>query len=392
MAKQRQSSPSLSEAAPKPDERPDRKVAPELAELRAAIDAVDRELLERLNERARLVQRVGEFKRESGAAPVYVASRERDLIGDLVSLNSGPFPDAGIRSVFREIISATRSLEETVRVAFLGPTGTFSHEATRLQFGAQVELVPVSSMAEVFELTERGRVHHGVVPIENTTQGIVTASLDLLVDSEVTICGELMLEVPQHLMSQSGQLTDVEQVVSHLNPLGQCARWLETNLPGIPTLETSSTAKAAELAAGDPRLAAIASAIAAESYGLRLIESGIEDSRRNTTRFLVIGNEAPAPSGDDLTAAVFTVRKDQSGALFHLLEPFARFGVNLSSIQSRPMKGKPWEYLFFVDMEGHVEEENVAQALAVAAEVAYSSKILGSFPRAPKNRRAVEGL
>lgn len=391
MAKQGQSSPSLNEVAPKPGAQPDRKVAPELAALREAIDAVDLEVLGRLNERARLVQRVGDFKRESGAAPVYVASRERDLIAGLVAINEGPFPDAGIRSVFREIISATRSLEETVRVAFLGPAGTFSHEATRLQFGAQVDLVPVASMGEVFDLTERGRVHHGVVPIENTTQGVVTASLDLLVDSEVTICGELMLEVPQNLMSLSGELAEVKQVVSHLNPLGQCARWLETHLSGIPTLETSSTAKAAELAAGDPGLAAIASEIAAEAYGLRLIESGIEDSRSNTTRFLVIGKQAPSASGDDLTAAVFTVRKDQSGALYHLLEPFARFGVNLSSIQSRPMKGKPWEYLFFVDMEGHIEEEKVAQALAAASEVAYSTKVLGSFPRAPKTRRAAEG-
>jgi len=247
-------------------------------------------------------------------------------------------------------------------------------------------------MREVFDLTARGNVHHGVVPIENTTEGIVTASLDLLVDSEVTICGELMLEVREHLMSQSGRLEDVEQVASHLNPLGQCARWLETRLPGVPTLETASTAKAAQLAAGDSAVAAIGSEVAAEAYGLRIIEGGIEDSRRNTTRFLIIGSEAPAASGDDLTAAVFTVRKDQSGALYHLLEPFARHGVNLSSIQSRPMKGKPWEYLFFVDMEGHVSEERVTKALEAAADVAYSSKVLGSFPRAAQPRRASEGL
>ena len=391
MSNQPQSSSSVNEGSTNPERESAAEVAPELAQLRVEIDAVDREILSRLNERARLVQRVGEFKRESGSAPVYVAGRERDLIGQLVSANSGPFPKAGIRSVFREIISATRSLEETVRVAFLGPAGTFSHEAARLQFGAQVELVPVASMKEVFELTERGRVHHGIVPIENTTEGVVTASLDMLVDSEVTICGELMLEVRANLMSLSGELADVEQVASHPNPLGQCSRWLETHLPGIPTLETASTAKAAERAASDPGVAAIASEVAAEAYGLRLIEREIEDSRRNTTRFLVIGSEAPAASGDDLTAAVFTVRKDQSGALYHLLEPFARHGVNLSSIQSRPMKGKPWEYLFFVDMEGHISEERVTQALDVAAEVAYSSKILGSFPRASKLRRGAEG-
>lgn len=391
MAHQRQSpsTPKGGVTDPEPDR--DRAVAPKLAQLREQIDAVDAGILSQLNERARLVQQVGDFKRASGAAPVYVASRERDLIRQLVSANAGPFPDAGIGPVYREIISATRSLEETVSVAFLGPAGTFCHEATRLQFGAQVELVPVASVREVFELTERGSVHYGVVPIENTTEGVVSASLDLLVDSEVTICGELMLEVRLHLMSQSGERADIEQVASHPNPLGQCARWLENNLPGIPTLEASSTAQAAQLAAGNAAIAAVASEVAAEPYGLRVIESGIEDARRNTTRFVVIGNEAPAASGDDLTAAVFTVRKDQSGALYHLLEPFARHSVNLSSIQSRPIKGKPWEYLFFVDMEGHISEGPVAEALEAAAEVAYSSKVLGSFPRAPKLRRGMEG-
>jgi chorismate mutase/prephenate dehydratase len=198
--------------------------------------------------------------------------------------------------------------------------------------------------------------------------------------------------VREHLMSQSGRLEDIEQVASHPNALGQCARWLEARLPGVPTLDAASTAKAAELAASKPTVAAIGSEVAAETYGLCVIESGIEDSRRNTTRFLIIGSEAPAASGDDLTAAVFTVRKDQSGALYHLLEPFARHGVNLSSIQSRPMKGKPWEYLFFVDMEGHVSEERVTKALAAAADAAHSSKVLGSFPRASQPRRGSEGL
>ena len=358
--------------------------------LRGRIDSVDREILAQLNARAELVQEVGALKKDRNA-PVYVASRERDLVQRLVSENMGPFPAAGIPHVFREIVSATRSLEETVRVAFLGPAGTFSHEAAVKQFGALVDTVPAASMREVFELAERGEAHYGVVPVENTIEGVVTTSLDALVESELNICAEILLEVSQNLLSQSGQLEDIVTVASHPQPLGQCGRWLESRLPGVSRRETASTAAAALLAGSDPGIAAIASEVAADAYGLRVVERGIEDSQRNSTRFIVVGREVPAASGNDLTAAVFTVRRDLSGALYRLLEPFARNGVNLSSIQSRPMKGKAWEYLFFVDVEGHTSEESVARALNEAGEVAQSSKILGSFPRAEKTQRRVPG-
>jgi chorismate mutase/prephenate dehydratase len=365
-------------------------LAPELGRLRRAIDGVDREILDRLNARAELVRRIGELKR-SRRAPVYVAERERDLVAALRHENAGPFPDSGIEPVFREIISATRSLEEVVRVAFLGPEGTFSHQAAMRQFGALVDLAPAATIQEVFDWTERGTVHYGVVPVENTTEGAVTASLDALVESEVTICGELLLEISNSLLSRSGRLGDVRRVASHPQPLAQCRRWLQRHLPGVETVETPSTAAAARLAAGDAAVAAIASEVAAPSYDLQVAASGIEDSRGNTTRFFVIGRERPKASGDDLTSAVFTVRKDQSGALFRLLEPFARHNVNLSAIQSRPMKGKPWEYLFFIDVEGHAGDETIAKALSEAAEVAHSHKILGSFPRAPRRGAAATG-
>ncbi len=359
------------------------KVAPELAELREAIDAVDREILDRLNERARLVQAVGELKRQR-KAPVYVASRERDLIAALRERNRGPFPDAGIRHVFREIISATRSLEEIARVAFLGPQGTFSHQAAVRQFGALVELLPVHTIREVFERVERGDAHYGVVPVENTTEGAVTETYDSLVESEVTCCGELLLEVTLQLMSKAPDLASVRRLASHPQPLAQCRDWIHRRMPGVETVETASTAAAAEWAARDDTVAAIGSEIAAQTHQLQILESGIEDRRGNSTRFLVIGREPAAPSGDDLTSAVFTVRKDQSGTLYHLLEPFARYGVNLSAIQSRPMKGKPWEYLFFVDMEGHVSDDAVGKALDEAAATAHSHKVLGSYARAPR--------
>ena len=355
-------------------------VSTELAQLRESIDRVDLEILERLNERARLVTRVGEEKR-TRRAPVYVAGRERDLIARLSEQNAGPFPSAAIPHVFREIISATRSLEEVVRVAFLGPEGTFSHQAVGRQFGAQIDLMPAASVREVFALTQQGKAHYGVVAVENTTEGAVAETFDALVESELSICGELMLEVTQCLLSSSGRVEDVRKVASHPQPLGQCRLWIQRNLRLAELVETASTAAAAQLAASDATIAAIGSEVAGQVYGLRVVEREIEDSPGNTTRFLVLGRESPAASGDDVTSAVFTVRKDQSGALYHLLEPFARYSVNLNSIQSRPMKGKPWEYLFFVDMQGHADDESVSKALRESAAVAHSHKVLGSYPR-----------
>jgi chorismate mutase/prephenate dehydratase len=362
---------------------------PELERLRAAIDDVDRQILEKLNERARLVQEVGRHK-QSESTPVYAAARERDIVERLRAANAGPFPDAGLPHVFREIISSTRSLERVVRVAFLGPEGSFAHVAARRQFGGLAELVPVASIPDVYVAVERGKADLGVVPIENTTEGVVTQSLDRCVESEVTITAEILLRISQNLMSRSGRLEDVRRVASHPQGLAQCREWLARHLPNVEQVETQSTARAAEWAAREPDVAAITSEIAAEIFGLHIIESAIEDRRDNTTRFLVIGERPPAPSGCDLTSVVFTLRKAEAGALHRLLDPFARHGVNLASIQSRPLKGRPWEYLFFVDLEGHVAEQRVQDALAEAAERVNSYKVLGSFPRA--STKPEEGL
>ena len=282
---------------------------PELERLRAAIDAVDRQILEKLNERARLVAEVGRHKR-SEATPVYAAARERDIVERLRDANAGPFPDAGLPHVFREIISATRSLERVVRVAYLGPEGSFAHLAARRQFGGMSELVPVASIADVYAAVERGKTDLGVVPIENTTEGVVTQSLDRCVESEVTICAEILLRISQCLMSRSGRIEDVRRVASHPQGLAQCREWLARHLPGVEQMETQSTARAAEWAAREGEVAAITSEIAAEIHGLEIIERAIEDRRDNTTRFLVIGRDAPAPGGNDLTSAVFMLRRD----------------------------------------------------------------------------------
>jgi chorismate mutase/prephenate dehydratase len=374
-----------------PTAPPRAEITAELETLRTQIDAIDAEILEALNRRARSVERVGELKEGGRRGPIYVAARERDLVRALMDANPGPFPSAAIPHVFREIISATRSLEERVRVAFLGPEGTFSHQAASRQFGSQVDLVPVSTMRDVFTVTERGDAHFGVIPVENTIEGPITVTFDALVESELTVCSEIKLEIAEHLMSRTGRMEDIQKVASHPQPLAQCRNWLATHLQGIETIETTSTAAAAQLAHADEKIAVIGSEVIESVYDLVTIASNIEDHRGNTTRFLVVGRATPAASGHDLTSAVFTVRRDESGALHGLLGPFARHGVNVTALQSRPMKGKPWEYVFIVDMEGHQEDPAVRRALDEAAEVAASHKVLGSFPRALEVQPAKEG-
>jgi chorismate mutase/prephenate dehydratase len=239
----------------------------------------------------------------------------------------------------------------------------------------------VPSIREVFAAVEGGKQPLGVVPVENTTEGVVTQTLDALADFDVTVCAEVMLRISHALLSRSGRLDDIVRVASHPQPLAQCRRWLDRNLPQAERIETASTAVAAQRAAEDAGMAAVASAAAAEVYGLAAVASGIEDRRDNSTRFLVIGREWPAPSGNDLTSAVFTIRKDRPGGLHGLIAPFADAGVNLTSIHLRPIPGKPWEYLFFVDLDGHRSEPRVAASLDAAALVASSSRVLGSFPR-----------
>lgn len=352
-----------------------------LDDLRDRIDRVDGAILDRLNERAALVQEVGRVKQGEGIA-VYEPTRERRIVDGLRARNPGPFPSQGLAPVFREIISATRSLEQALRVAYLGPEGTFSHLAARDQFGALSQLAAVPGIADVFSAVAAGRADLGIVPVENTTEGVVTQTYDALAEYDVPVCAERVLRISLSLFSRSGRLEDVRRVISHPQPLAQCRRWLEQNLAGVERVEAASTAAAARRAAEEDGLAAIGSALAAEVYGLAVAAPGIEDRHDNSTRFLVIGGEAPAPSGRDLTSAVFTIRRDEAGGLFRLIEPFARESVNLTSIQLRPIKGKPWEYLFFIDCEGHRSEPPVERALAAASKIALSARVLGSYPRA----------
>ena len=365
--------------------------AAELARLRAEIDRVDRALLADLNRRAELVRKVGELKGAAGRGAVFRAGRERDLVEALVRDNPGPFPSAALPAVYREIISASRSLEARLRVAFLGPEGTSSHVAARDSFGAQVDFLPVATLADVIAAVERGEADHALLPIENTSEGVVTQALDLLLEAGVPISGERWLRISYQLISQSGRREDVSRVASHPQALAQCRGWLDRNLPGAARVETSSTAVAAALAREQAEVAAVVNPTLAEESGLRMLAAAIEDRRDNTTRFLVLGGEAPPASGSDLTTLAYTVRKAESGALHRLLEPFARHGVNLTSIQARPLKGAPWEYVFFLDLEGHQSEERVQCACQEAGRFANSFRVLGSYPRAREARRGEGG-
>jgi chorismate mutase/prephenate dehydratase len=318
---------------------------------------------------------------------VYAPDREQQIVERLAAENSGPFPDSGLAPVFREIVSATRSLEAELPIAYFGPQGTFTHLAAKRRFGEMAQLVDRPSIADVFATVEAGKARLGVVPVENTTAGVVTETYDGFATSDLLICGEIVLRIDLDLFSISGRIEDVRRLASHPQPLAQCRGWLERNLPGVERVESASTAAAVKLASECPDVAAIGSSIAGEAHGLVTIEAGIQDRRDNTTRFLLIGRQEQPATGNDLTCALFTIRKDEAGGLHRLIEPMARRGVNLTAIQLRPIAGKPWEYYFFIDIEGHKSEPRVAEALAEAARAAHSSRVLGSFPRATTSRR-----
>ena len=351
-----------------------------LQELRQRIDAVDDEILRLLNERASLVMEVAKVKKEEKLS-FHVPHRERAIHERLAGLNPGPFPNEAVRTVFREIISASLALETPIHVSFLGPKATYSHLAAMQQFGLSAELVPQASIGAIFDDVEKGRSLYGVVPVENSTEGVVTHTLDNFVESELKIGAEILLPISHDLLSGTGTMSGIQKVYSHPQALGQCRKWLQTNLPGVPLVDVASTALAAQIAGSDPTAAAIASEFAGSLYDLKVVERRIEDQAHNVTRFLVIGRDLSAPSGNDRTSILFSV-KDEPGVLFRMLEPFARRGINLSKIESRPGRTKAWEYVFFVDLSGHVSEAPVAEAIEELKRHCRFVKVLGSYPNA----------
>ena len=350
-----------------------------LEELRAKIDALDGEIVSTLNERAACAQAIGAIKRDS-SAPFYVPEREKEIFKRLAAENKGPLGDPSICAIYREVISAIRALEKATSVAFLGPKDTFSHMAAVRIFGASAEYHPLPSFSDVFTEVERERIDYGVVPVESSMGGSVSDTLDRFIGSDLKIINEVMLHVTQHLLSNS-PLDEITRVYSKDNALLQCRNWLRANLPNAELVETSSTAEAARRAAKEDGVGAIASRLAAETYGLRFVAERIEDAAHNYTRFFVIGQQMVRPTGDDKTSVLISV-KDAPGALYELLLPFSKADISLSRIESRPSQKKAWEYVFFVDLVGHAEDEEVKAVLAEVSKHAANMKVLGSYPRA----------
>ncbi len=353
----------------------------DLDALRKEIDGIDQELLERLNRRVQLAQQVGHYKLERGME-VYVPSREEEVFGKLTAGNKGPLPPSAVRAIYREIISAAIALEKPLRVAYLGPEATYTHQAARKNFGTSIPFQPLSSVPDVFTAVRRGDADYGVVPVENSTQGTVISTLDMLVEFELTIVAQIYLEIAHCLISHS-PLEKIRSVHSKDNALGQCRQWLARMLPGVELVDSPSTAALVAYAREHPEAAAIASRIAADLYGVPVVEENVMDRTDNVTRFLVIG-KSPTPmlgGGRDKTSLAFSLH-DEPGTLLKALEPFSRRGINLCKIESRPSRRKAWDYYFYVDIIGHREEPEVQEALGELKAFCPVLKWLGSYPDA----------
>ena len=355
-----------------------------LADVRGRIDSIDEKIHGLLNERARLAQLVGISKtREGRTVDFYRPEREAQVLRMARERNSGPLRDEEILRLFREIMSACLAQQEPLKVAFLGPEGTFSQAAVHKQFGHSVRALPLASIDEVFHEVEAASADFGVVPIENSTEGTVNHTLDRLISSPLTICGEVELRIHHSLMGLMSSMGRIVRICSHPQALAQCRGWLDDHLPEVERVPVSSNAEGARRARDEKGTAAIAGDTAAEVYGLRVLAAQIEDRPDNSTRFLVVGRKLFSPSGDDRTTLLLSVgHTDSPGALYRLLEPLAKHRISLTRIESRPSHKKKWDYVFFVDIEGHCEETHVKKALDALKKRSSLFRVLGSYPRA----------
>ena len=347
-----------------------------LKQHRDQIDVIDEQLLKLVNERASHARQIGELK---GEGPVYRPEREAQVLRRLVDLNGGPLPDEAVTAIFRSVMSNCRALERALTVAFLGPLGTFSEDAANKQFGGLSSPMQCNSIDEVFRMVESGKANYGVVPVENSTEGAIGRTLDLLMETRLHICGEIELPVHHNLLSKETDLASVRKVYSHAQSLGQCHDWLNQYLPNAELQAVASNAEAARLAAAESGSAAIASLRAAELFNLRDLGNNIEDDPKNTTRFLVLADHDVAPSGQDRTSLVIAT-KNVPGAMVSVLEPLSKNKVSMTKLESRPAKMGLWEYIFFVDVEGHYQDANLKSALAEIEARASFVKVLGSYP------------
>jgi chorismate mutase/prephenate dehydratase len=370
--------------APARRKRAVRATTPDLGEVRARIDAVDERIHSLINERASLAQLVGASKSRTGrSADFYKPEREAQVLRMALERNQGPLRNEEVLRLFREIMSACLAQQEPLKVAFLGPEGTFTQTAVLTHFGHSVRALPLASIDEVFHEVEAGNADFGVVPIENSTEGTVNHTLDRFLTSPLKICGEVELRIHQFLMGKMASLERVERVCSHQQSLAQCRAWLTDHLPDVERIAVASNAEAARRARDESGTAAIAGQTAAEVYSLEVLATEIEDRPDNTTRFLVLGRKLFEPSGEDRTTLLVSVSHTGGpGALFRLLEPLARHRISMTRIESRPSRRGKWDYVFFIDLEGHARDKPVAQALAALKRRASLFRILGSYPRA----------
>ena len=350
-----------------------------LAKHRRKIDQIDEKILKLISERGKWVQAIGKIKKSDGAL-FHVPEREATLLSRLKGKNTGPYSNQAVEGMFREIISASLALEAPLHVAYLGPEATFTHLAAIRRFGISAQLRPQGSLRQVFEEVANHRVDYGIVPIENSTEGVVSHTLDLFMEFTLQITGEIQMEISHNLLAKQNRLEKIKKVYSHPQALAQCRHWLEKHLPNAELKGVASTAKAAEMAAKEKGTAAIASAYAANIYGLLAVRKHIEDHPNNFTRFLVIGRHGPGATGHDKTSLMFSTR-DEPGVLFKILKPLASSGINLTKIESRPLKKRAWEYVFFIDMDGHATDRKVARAIKQMEKVCSFVQILGSYPK-----------
>ncbi|MCD2518795.1 prephenate dehydratase [Massilia sp. G4R7] len=350
-----------------------------LLPLREQIDAIDAQILDLLSRRGQIAQQVGHVKAETNA-PVFRPEREAQVLRGVAERNPGPLKDRDVQTIFREIMSSCRALEKRVTVAYLGPSGTFSEQAVYQQFGSAIETLPCVSIDEVFRATEAGTADFSVVPVENSSEGAINRTLDLLLATTTIISGEISIPVHHSLMSKTGSMEGVTVVCAHSQALAQCQVWLNQHHPGIERRAVASNAEAAILASQDPTVAAIASEMAGEQYQLGVVQPHIQDDPHNRTRFVVIGSLQTGPSGRDRTAIVLAV-PNKAGAVYNLLAPLAKHGVSMTRFESRPARIGTWEYYFYVDVEGHVHDASVDRALAELKDNAAFFKVLGSYPQ-----------
>jgi chorismate mutase/prephenate dehydratase len=348
-----------------------------LKELRRKIDSIDRQIIRLLNLRAKITMDIAKTKRKTGVS-IYSPEREREVLKKIASHNRGPLNRMALEAIYREIMSGSLSLEKPLKIAYLGPEATFTHLAAVKRFGSQVEYVACNSITDVFLEVERDAADYAVVPIENSIEGVVSHTLDMFVDSDLKICAQIILDVSHNLLSNYTK-DKIKRLYSIAQVFGQCRIWLQENLPGVETIEVSSTTRAAQIAVKEKYSACIASLLAAKVYKLKVVASDIEDSPHNITRFFVVGKTTAGQAGHDKTSILFSI-KDRMGALHDMLTPFKKHRINLTKIESRPSKKKAWDYYFFVDLEGHQDDPRVKKALSELESKCTFLKVLGSYP------------